>query len=83
MWGLDLREYPEGALRWYAHYDLGKLRAAAGDQTGAAAEYRKALQLSPEGSRVVEMLNALRAWEGSKEGAVPSEPPPELPPEKR
>ena len=64
IWGLYLREYPEGSLAWYAHYDLGKLRAASGDRAGAAAEYRKALQLSPASPRVPEMLEALRELEG-------------------
>lgn len=64
MWGLYLREYPDGAYAWYAHYDMGKLHAAAGERDAAAAEYRRALELSPGNPRVVEMLELLRSQEG-------------------
>lgn len=59
FWGLYLREYPQGSLRWYAHYDLGRLHADAGDREAAAAEYRKALELSPGNPRVEGKLREL------------------------
>ena len=61
FWGLYLREYPQGALRWYAYYDMGRLRAGAGEREAAAADFQKALELSPGNPRV---LGSLRDLEG-------------------
>ncbi len=63
FWGLYLREYPQGSLRWYAHYDLGRLYGGTGDRAAAAAEYRKALDLSPGNPRVLEKLRQLEGRE--------------------
>jgi cyclase len=59
FWGLYAREYPNGSLAWYCHYDLGKLYAVAGDRETALANYRKALELSPANPRVIEMMKEL------------------------
>ena len=59
FWGLYLREYPDGSLGWYAHYDLGKLYSEIGEREAALSSYRKALELSPGNPRILDRLKRL------------------------
>ena len=59
LWGLYLREYPDSPLAWHCYYSLGRLHAGVGDREAAAANYRKALELSPGNPRVLERLREL------------------------
>lgn len=52
------------------HYRLGQLLLEAGDLDGAAASFRRTLELSPQFSRVYQLLGDCLVKQGKKDDAI-------------